>query len=233
MRLASQVIITSRFRSTIESLVALRTDERIVVIATPQLIEEESESAETLPFCRGGYCRIIVTEKRNFRLEDAKLAIEKAYMASEVETVIILAANEFSTEVQNKLLKVIEEPPPRVSFILLVSSKAALLPTIRSRLPIEVLREKQEREVFELDMAHLDLTSVYDFIQKHKRLMDKAAAKSLVERISSEAMQSQQFDLDEKTLQLFHNAFKALDVGSPPQFVFTTLLLKLLAKKKR
>ncbi len=233
MRLTSQAIITSQFRSTIESLVALRADERIVVIATPQLLDEELESAEPFHFCKGDTCRIIVTEKKNFLLSDAKLAIEKAYMASEVETIIILAAKEFSTEVQNKLLKVIEEPPPRVSFILIVSSKAALLPTVRSRLPIEVLREKQEREVFELDMAHLDLASVYAFVQKYKRLIDKAAAKSLVEKISSEAMKSQRFDLDQKTLQLFHNAFKALDMGSPPQFVFTTLLLKLLAKKKR
>jgi len=32
---------------------------------------------------------------------------------------------------------------------------------------------------------------------------------------------------------LFSNAFIALDVGSPPQFVLNTLLLKLLARKKR
>ena len=233
MTLSSQAIITSRFRNTIRSLVALRVDERIIVIATPQLLEEDVESTEDSDFCRGDICHIVVTEKRNFRLEDAKLAIEKAYMASEVETVIILAAKEFSVEVQNKLLKVIEEPPPRVGFILMVSSKAVLLPTIRSRLPVTILREKREREALELDMGQLDLASVYAFVQKHKRLIDKNVAKSFVEKISSEAMKSQRFDLDEKTLQLFHNAFKALDVGSPPQFVFTTLLLKLLARRKR
>lgn len=233
MRLTSQAIITSRFRNTIESLVALRSDERIVVISTPQLLEEDTGLTEYFPFCKGDTCRITITEKKNFSIDDAKLAIEKAYMSSEVETIIILAAKEFSIDVQNKLLKVIEEPPPGVSFILMVSSKAALLPTVRSRLPVAVLREKQESEAFELDMAHLDLVSVYDFVQKHKRLIDKTAAKSLVERISTEAIKSQRFDLDEKTLQLFYNAFKALDVGSPPQFVFTTLLLKLLARRKR
>jgi DNA polymerase-3 subunit delta' len=46
-------------------------------------------------------------------------------------------------------------------------------------------------------------------------------------------MQSGRYDLDEKTLQLFSNAFIALDVGSPPQFVLITLLLKLLAKKRK
>jgi DNA polymerase-3 subunit delta' len=57
--------------------------------------------------------------------------------------------------------------------------------------------------------------------------------KHLVECISKEAIGSQNFDLDEKTLRLFSNAFIALDVGSPPQFVLNTLLLKLLARKKR
>ncbi len=233
MTLASQVIITSRFGGTIESLAALRVDERMVVIATPQLLEEETESTGLSALCKGDMCRIIATEKRNFRLEDAKLAIEKAYMSSEVETVIILAAKEFSTEVQNKLLKVIEEPPQCVTFMLLVSSRAAVLPTIRSRLPVVVLREARETEAFELDMKQLDLASVYGFVQKHKRLMDKTTAKTLVEKISTEAMKSQRFDLDEKTLQLFQDAFKGLDVGSPPQFILTTLLLKLLARRKR
>ncbi|UFH60837.1 hypothetical protein [Sulfurovum mangrovi] len=46
-------------------------------------------------------------------------------------------------------------------------------------------------------------------------------------------MRSEKFNLDEKTLNLFSNAFVALDMGSPPSFVLNTLLLKLLAKKKR
>ncbi|MEA3418232.1 MAG: DNA polymerase III subunit delta' [Campylobacterota bacterium] len=231
MRLAltSQVIIASQIEKTIKLLIDSRTDERIVIIATLQM-EGMINCSEAL---RPDECMVIITEKKTFLVEDAKLAIEKAYMSSEVETVIILVANEFSSTIQNKLLKVIEEPPARVSFILITLSKATVLPTIRSRLPISVVRETREAEVFELDMKQLDLTSVYAFIQNHKRLMDKAVAKSLVEKISTEAMKSQQFDLDEKTLQLFQNAFKALDVGSPPQFVLMTLLLKLLAKKKR
>ncbi len=204
MRLTSQVIITSNIEETIGRLDALRKDEYIV-----KIIKEEK-----------------------FLVEDAKLAIEKAYMASEVESVIILAAKEFPPLIQNRLLKVIEEPPPKISFILLTPSKATILPTIRSRLPITVLREKHESEEFGLDMRQLDLASVYAFIQEQKRI-DRIKAKPLVERICIEAMRSQRFDLDEKTLQLFQNAFKALDVGSPPQFVLTTLLLKLLARRKR
>ena len=229
MVLSSQVIIASDMKEAVVHLTELRKDERIIVITTL----DEEETIKCPESCSIEACVIIHTEKKTFLVEDAKLAIEKAYMASAVETIIVLAAKEFLPLIQNKLLKVIEEPPPRVSFILITHSKATILPTIRSRLPITILRDKQELEVFELDMAHLDLASAYAFIQKHKRLIDKAFAKYLVERISNEAMKSQRFDLDEKTLQLFHNAFKAIDVGSQPQFVLTTLLLKLLARKKR
>lgn len=229
MTLSSQVIITSQAKETIARLVELRKNERIIVITTADA-EETIKCPES---CGIEACVIIYTEKKTFGVDDARLAIEKAYMASEVETIIILAAKEFPPLIQNKLLKVIEEPPSGVSFILITPSKATILSTIRSRLPIVVLREKREFESFELDMTHLDLTSVYAFVQNHKRLIDKAAAKSLVERISKEAMLSQRFDLDEKTLQLFYNAFRAIDVGSQPQFVLTTMLLKLLARKKR
>jgi DNA polymerase-3 subunit delta' len=57
--------------------------------------------------------------------------------------------------------------------------------------------------------------------------------KQTIERLGKEAMRSAQYDLDEKTLTLFSQSYIALDVGSPPQFVLTALLLKLLARKKR
>jgi len=233
MNLTSQVLIAAQLHRSLEKLVSLRTEERMLILVTPQVWEEIRESEGPLADCRGDACRILITEKKSFRLEDAKTAVEKAYMAHESETVIILAAKEFSVEVQNKLLKVIEEPPPRISFILLLSSKASLLPTIRSRLPVSVAKEQREILDFELDMERLDLASVYAFIQKHKRLVDKTEAKILVEKISSEAIKSRRYRLDEQTLQLFHRAFRALDVGSPPQFVLTGVLLKLLARKKK
>jgi len=204
MRLISQVIITSDIEGTIAKLEVSKTMERFV-----KIVKEDT-----------------------FLVEDAKLAIEKAYMASEETTVIILAAKTFSPIVQNKLLKVLEEPPPKKEFIILTPSKATILDTIRSRLPITVLSEEREEELLGLELGQLSLATVYEFIQTHKRT-DAKTMKLLVERISKEAIRSQRFDLDETTLMLFSNAFIALDVGSPPQFVLNTLLLKLLARKKR
>lgn len=153
-------------------------------------------------------------------------------MASEEITVIILAAKTFTPLVQNKLLKVIEEPPKNKEFILVTESRSTVLNTIKSRLPILVLSEMKEEEVLGLDMKLLSLALVYEFVQTHKRT-DAKAMKPLIERISKAAIRSQGYKLDEKTLTLFSNAFIALDVGSPPQFVLNTLLLKLLARKKR
>ncbi len=204
MRLVSQVIISNNIDDTVIQLEGLQQNERFV-----KIIKEDT-----------------------FLVEDAKLAIEKAYMASEETTVIIIAAKTFSPVVQNKLLKVIEEPPPKKEFILITPSKATILDTIRSRLPIIVLSQDKEEEKLDLDLGQLSLATVYDFVQTHKRT-DAKAMKELVERISKEAIHSQGYNLDEKTLTLFSNAFIALDVGSPPQFVLNTLLLKLLARKKR
>ena len=205
MRLISQVLITNDIEGTILALESAATTERIV--------------------------KIIEGEKA-FSVVDARLAIEKAYMASEETTVIILAAKIFTPIVQNKLLKVIEEPPAKKEFILITPSKATILSTIRSRLPIVVLNEERTEADLGLDLHQLTLAAAYEFIQSHKRT-DAKEMKQLVEKISKEAIRSQQYDLDEKSLALFSNAFVALDVGSPPQFVLITLLLKLLARKKR
>ena len=204
LSLTSQVLITSDIEDTIARLEALKTTQRFV-----KIIKEDT-----------------------FLVEDAKLAIEKAYMASQETTIIILGAKTFSPIVQNKLLKVIEEPPSKKEFILLTANKSTILDTIRSRLPIVTIGEEREEETFGLDLNQLSLATVYEFIQTHKR-SDAKTMKLLVERISKEAILSQEYNLDKKTLKLFSNSFIALDVGSSPQFVLNTLLLKLLARKKR
>lgn len=230
MTLLSQVIISAEIENTIYTLEKLRDQESIVEIISPSIALNMIDNQESEP-CES-YIHRMVTEKEIFSVDDAKLAIEKAYIASEETTVIILAAKSFSSIVQNKLLKVLEEPPSKKVFILISHNKATILSTIRSRLPIVMLSGQRNQEVLELNLAQLSLATVYAFAQTHKRT-DGKAMKRLVEHIGKEAIASQNFDLDEKTLSLFSNAFIALDVGSPPTFVLNALLLKLLARKKR
>ncbi len=204
MRLESQVVITSKIETCIASLEALVTTERII-----KIIEEEE-----------------------FKLDNAKLVIEKAYIASEVLTVIVMGAKIFSPLAQNKLLKIIEEPPPNKAFVMITPNKATLLNTIRSRLPIVMLNDTIDKESLGLDVEKLTLEDVYQFLQRHQRTNAKEMTR-IIERIATQAMQSNLYALDEKSLHLFSNAFIALDMGSPPPFVLGAVLLKLLTKKKR
>ncbi len=227
MRLSSQVVITTQMSKVIKDLEQLRTTESLIEIIVPSLVTEATDDMPIAPFIHK-----IVTEKVSFSVKDATLAIEKAYMASDERTIIILADKAFTPLVQNKLLKIIEEPPKNKEFILVTESKSTVLDTIKSRLPITVLSEKREEEVLGLDVVQLSLGSVYEFVQTHKRT-DAKAMTILVERIVKEVMASQNYNLDDKTLSLFSNSYVALDMGSPPQFVLNALLLKLLARKKR
>ncbi|SFZ98448.1 DNA poymerase III subunit delta' [hydrothermal vent metagenome] len=229
MTLSSQVIVTSNIEDTIVELEKLRTDETIVEIISPNM-KEILDPQENLQAPVG--IQRVVTETSNFRLPDAKTAIEKAYMTSVERTIIVLAAKSFTADVQNKLLKVIEEPPANKVFILITESKSAILTTIKSRIPIVVLNEEKIEDDLGLDLTQLSLATAYEFIQQHKRT-DSKTMKRIVERISSEAIKSDKYDLDEKTLSLFSSSYMALDVGSPGSFVLNTLLLKLLARKKR
>ncbi len=205
MRLQSQIIITAHFEDTLAKLRQL---------------------------ARGGERFIPVFREGNFLVEDVKFAIEKAYLASQEQTIIVLAADQFSDVVQNRLLKIIEEPPPNKEFILLFTSKATILPTIRSRLPVTVIDELSSVSELTLDMQRLDIRSVYAFVQEHARI-PAPEAKNLLEQIATAAIASQKYDIDERTLDMLRDAVRVLDRGSPPTFVLTGVLLKLLARKKR
>jgi DNA polymerase-3 subunit delta' len=207
MRLQSQVIITAQFDATIEQLRSLAQDHERFEVILPE-------------------------EGKAFSVKDAARAIEKAHIASYERTIVILAAEVFSEVVQNKLLKAIEEPPPETEFILMLPSKSTLLPTIRSRLPVTILDEVDERMELELDIERLDVRSVYTFVQEHKRVTG-TQAKKFLEQISIMAIRSGRYDLDERTFNVLRDSRLALDKGSPASFVLIGMLLKLLARKKK
>jgi DNA polymerase-3 subunit delta' len=210
MRLASGIIITHQVERVMAELEKERSNEIFTVIRSLDSKENPKE----------------------FLVEHAQEAIEKAYIASEQLNYIILIAPKFSDIAQNRLLKVIEEPPKNKAFILITESRSALLDTIQSRMPVTVLNDIEDEKPFTLDISNLNLEKVYLFVQENSKV-SAVECKVLVEKISLEAMKSQKFNLDEGTLKLFSDSIKALDMGSPTKFILNTLLLKLLAKKKR
>ena len=210
MTLASGIIITQQAEATLNALKNLQNDEVFTIIKS----EDEKGKA------------------KEFLVEHAQETIAKAYVANERLNYIILIAPRFSEIAQNRLLKLLEEPPRNKAFILITESKSALLDTIQSRLPVTVLNDAVSNESLDLDIVNLNLAKVYEFIQKNSRT-SAVECKALVQKISLRAMKSGKYNLDAETLKLFSDSIKALEVGSPTSFILNVLLLKLLAKKKR
>jgi len=210
MYLASGIIITQQTEQTIAQLESERTIEQFT------FIKNEDEKGNL----------------KEFLVEQAQEAIAKAYIASDNLNYIILVAPRFSEIAQNRLLKLLEEPPKNKAFILITESKSALLDTIQSRMPITILNDAQEKNALKLDVANLNLAKVYEFVQENSRL-STVECKEIVEQISISAIKSGKFNLDESTLELFSNSIKALEVGSPTSFILNGLLLKLLVKRKK
>jgi DNA polymerase-3 subunit delta' len=204
MRLESGIIVTNEPQKTLESLLSLKTDEVFTIIET---------------------------QAKEFLIEHATKAIEKAFVATDVNNYIILIAPRFSDISQNRLLKIIEEPPKNKYFILITESKSSILPTIKSRLPITVLHDNKNREIFKLDIDNLNLAKVYKFVQENNRL-SSIECRVLVEEIAKIAIKSERYNLDESLLRVFSNSIRALEVGSPTSFILNTVLIKLLAKKR-
>ena len=209
MSLSSEIIITHQADIVLSQLEAKRSTELFTIIKS----EDDKGKA------------------KEFLVEHAQLAIKKAYISSANLNYIILVAPKFSDVSQNRLLKILEEPPRNKAFIIITESKSALLDTIQSRMPVRVLNDTVEEKTFSLDLQNLNLSKVYAFVQEHSRITS-SECKVLVEKISLHAMKSGKYNLDEQTLKVFSDCIKALDVGSPTTFILNVLLLKLLARKR-
>ena len=170
-------------------------------------------------------------EADEFLVEHAEEAIRRAALTGERERVIVLAARRFTPIAQNKLLKILEEPPAGVHFVLVTPSKSGLLPTIRSRLPLENRLEARPGEESGIAWERFDLEALYQFLHQNRRI-DAAGASAWVQRSAVEVAKSGLFRMDRELLEAFGESVRLLDMGSPPPFVLTRLGLKLLEKRR-
>ncbi|MFA9374306.1 DNA polymerase III subunit delta' [Poseidonibacter sp.] len=170
--------------------------------------------------------RIIKNEEKDeFLLIQATQAIKEAYIASNEKKYIFLCGTTFRKEAQNSLLKVLEEPPRNIVFIIITNSKSSILPTIYSRIPYKYLKTSVLRNELLLDLNKLDLKDIYNFLKENQKI-SKNDAKEIVELILLK-VNSLNLKLTKQELELFSNAIKLLDLNSRPLNVLTTLLLSL------
>jgi len=186
----------------------------------------EQALSELIPSYPTHSTRIIKNEEKDeFQLAQATLAIKEAYIASNNKKYIFLCGATFRNEAQNSLLKVLEEPPKNVVFILLTTSKSSILPTIYSRIPYKNFKTSTLKEESILDIKKLDLKDIYTFLKENQKL-SKNEAKEIVESILLK-VKTQNIQLNKNQLELFSKSIKLLDLNSKPTNVLSMLLLSL------
>ena len=167
--------------------------------------------------------------KNDFLIAHSKLAIKEAYIAVNRVKYILLCGDRFQIEAQNSLLKVLEEPPLNIIFILITTSKTAILPTILSRMPHKYLKTKISIKKCNLNLNHLSLQEVYTFLKENQRI-NKVDAKELIESIMYKVQEDKR-RLTSKELESFNTAIKLCHLNSRPINIITTLLLNLIHKR--
>ena len=178
-----------------------------------------------------------IFEYENMLLEDAKGVIAEAYIAEYEQKNIVIMAKKLGAEVQNSLLKILEEPPKNIVFTLIVPSKNTLLPTVRSRLMLEVRSRAKGRCEHGLDLWRIDLKSLGEFVKTQKELKENGKLSALelsklVSDIICDALDSGfVFSADE--LEYFKKLSYISALNTAPEYVLTPLLLLLMKKSKR
>lgn len=163
-------------------------------------------------------------------IDTARAIIDESYIASEGTKCILIAAFVFNVYAQNALLKVLEEPPSGIVFVVYAKMKSLLLPTVRSRLVIVNRIAQQRLPHFPVPMETLNLEGIYRFLKEREREFNSL---SLKEEIQSLYLDAIRYGLD---FSLRETMFfeKAMFWGyESTSNVFATLLLLVLQKKKQ
>lgn len=159
-----------------------------------------------------------------FKVDDAKEVVKEAYIAEEKQKYLILAALSYNTYAQNALLKLLEEPPRNITFIVIAKSKTSLLPTIRSRMKIEHLVSQKEPYILNLNLAKMGLNEIFIFLKEHKN-SSKAELKEIIQTMLQALMFNYQIRLTATELDMFDKAMELAELNARPQNILSYLLL--------
>jgi len=173
-----------------------------------------------------------IKEKDEFLLEDAKAVVKEAYVAEIKPKILVLGAKGYRVEAQNSLLKILEEPPRNVVFILISPTKTAFLPTIRSRLGLQELKIEKEIRKSGLNLKNLCEKDIFEFVQANSRI-DRTQLKDTIQTIVSEAVLDYEISFTEEELSHFQTILELAQLNSRPQNMLFTLLISIMKRKRQ
>lgn len=176
--------------------------------------------------------RCVTFMRDDFKIEDAKEVISEAYKSEESTKTLILGAKSFTVPAQNALLKILEEPPRNIVFILLAPNKSTFLPTVRSRLSLKQEHQLSTHEALPITLKNLDLSGLFSFVKEYDRLK-KHEAKSLIEQLMYQAIHVEKLSLTSAQLEGFDKALRLIELNSRFQSVLVMVLMNFIKEVKR
>lgn len=191
-----------------------------IIISDEIELEVESLENRLKPF---RVVKFVVIDE-SFKIEHAKAVLAESYVSESDTKYIIIASNDITDIAQNSLLKLLEEPPRNIEFIIISPTKSNLLPTVRSRLPILKSTNSHKVTHLDLNLAKLDYKEVFAFLKEHSRVK-KEDARNLVEALFYRATVVDALILSESQLESFDKAYRLLTLNSRPQSVLAMLLM--------
>ncbi|MGX3011069.1 DNA polymerase III subunit delta' [Helicobacter sp. 23-1044] len=196
------------------------------IFAKVQILRDSIQNTRIYPISPDEF------KKGEFKIKHAREAINESTIAESSLKTIILVGEKFNIEAQNALLKVLEESPQNVKFILVTKYKSAILPTILSRLLIKNERTKSDILPFALDVSRLNLEGIMAFLEgfgfDEKRENIRAKVASLLFAVREAGL-----SLNERELNCFDKAIREIESYEQPKYIFLKLLLMLLEHNKR
>lgn len=159
----------------------------------------------------------------------AKAIMKESYIAEANAKIIVIMAKSFRDEAQNFLLKLFEEPPKNVYFIIVAPSKNVFLPTVLSRFVIEKYKIQKERMVLNLNLQKMDLASILNFLKKYENI-DKNECLDLLDALSYECFK-QDIKLKDDEIEFFYKAYELVKLNTKPSILLSTIALMLYERK--
>jgi len=205
----------------IEKFLYKKNSQILVTKLTPELKEQIQHELSEF--------EIFWFQKEKILLDDVKIISDEVFISTGSEKYIIIETNEIATITQNALLKMFEEPPSNVYFLIIVPSKSILLSTIRSRFPIFELKNREEFNspvpIPKLENFRLqDLKACLKDVSK----INHDVAIKIIEEIFIQNKQNFHFQSDDfKRLQ---KAIQLLNLNSNLEQIFTMFLLPIILR---
>lgn len=192
----------------------------------------ESIKSEYVSILKPEYLKIF--EYESLLIDGAKEIISQAYIAENQPKVLLILANKYGIDPQNALLKILEEPPRNIVFVLVAPAKNIFLPTVRSRLSIDNRVKLIKSEPTGIDFARLNLAYINDYVSTQSALeksdkLSKTQLLNLLKSIIIDAVKNG-VKFNHEDYLYFNKLYRITDLNAKAQTVLLPLLLLIMQR---